>query len=99
MEKSFTARKRVRKYFGRLASTVEMPNLIEVQKTSHEQFLQRETDSNIRTDSGEGCRGANWNDSTNVYACSYTRTDKSTSTSKSRGTKAERNGSSGENHL
>ncbi|MCH2326197.1 MAG: DNA-directed RNA polymerase subunit beta [Rhodospirillales bacterium] len=52
MEKSFTARKRVRKYFGRLASAVEMPNLIEVQKTSHEQFLQRETDSNIRTDSG-----------------------------------------------
>ncbi|HIN21145.1 MAG TPA: DNA-directed RNA polymerase subunit beta [Rhodospirillales bacterium] len=52
MEKSFTARKRVRKYFGRLASAVEMPNLIEVQKTSYEQFLQRETDSNIRTDSG-----------------------------------------------
>ena len=52
MEKSFTARKRVRKYFGRLASAVEMPNLIEVQKTSHEQFLQRETDSNNRTDIG-----------------------------------------------
>ncbi len=52
MEKSFTARKRVRKYFGRLASAVEMPNLIEVQKTSYEQFLQRETDSNNRTDSG-----------------------------------------------
>ena len=52
MEKSFTARKRVRKYFGRLASAVEMPNLIEVQKTSHEQFLQRETDFNNRTDSG-----------------------------------------------
>ncbi|MEE3050854.1 MAG: DNA-directed RNA polymerase subunit beta [Pseudomonadota bacterium] len=52
MEKSFTARKRVRKYFGRLASAVEMPNLIEVQKTSHEQFLQRETDPNNRTDSG-----------------------------------------------
>ena len=52
MEKSFTGRKRVRKYFGRLADTVEMPNLIEVQKTSYEQFLQRETDSNNRTDSG-----------------------------------------------
>jgi len=52
MEKSFTARKRVRKYFGRLASAVELPNLIEVQKTSHEQFLQRETDSNNRTDNG-----------------------------------------------
>ncbi len=52
METSFTGRKRVRKYFGRLAPTVEMPNLIEVQKTSYEQFLQRDTDPNKRTDSG-----------------------------------------------
>jgi len=52
MEKSFTGRKRVRKDFGRLTSTFEMPNLIEVQKTSYEQFLQRETDANLRTDSG-----------------------------------------------
>ncbi len=52
MEKSFTGRKRVRKYFGRLAAAVEMPNLIEVQKTSYEQFLQRETESSQRTDSG-----------------------------------------------
>ncbi len=52
MEKSFTGRKRVRKYFGRLAAAVEMPNLIEVQKTSYEQFLQRETEANQRTDSG-----------------------------------------------
>ena len=52
MEKSFTGRKRVRKYFGRLAAAVEMPNLIEVQKTSYEQFLQRETEPSLRTDSG-----------------------------------------------
>jgi DNA-directed RNA polymerase subunit beta len=52
METSFTGRKRVRKYFGRLAPTVEMPNLIEVQKTSYEQFLQRDTDANERSDSG-----------------------------------------------
>ena len=52
METSFTGRKRVRKYFGRLAATVDMPNLIEVQKTSYEQFLQRDTDTNNRTDSG-----------------------------------------------
>ena len=52
MEKSFTARNRVRKDFGRLADTVEMPNLIEVQKTSYEQFLQRDTESSVRTDSG-----------------------------------------------
>ncbi|MFQ5764887.1 MAG: DNA-directed RNA polymerase subunit beta, partial [Rhodospirillales bacterium] len=52
MAKSFTGRKRVRKYFGRLAAAVEMPNLIEVQKTSYEQFLQRETGAGNRTDSG-----------------------------------------------
>ncbi len=52
METSFTGRKRVRKYFGRLAPTVEMPNLIEVQKTSYEQFLQRDTDTDKRSDSG-----------------------------------------------
>ncbi|MBI3113649.1 MAG: DNA-directed RNA polymerase subunit beta, partial [Rhodospirillales bacterium] len=52
MAKSFTARKRVRKHFGRLAAAVEMPNLIEVQKTSYEQFLQREVPADKRTASG-----------------------------------------------
>ena len=41
MSDTFTGRKRVRKNFGRLGETVEMPNLIEVQKTSYEGFLQR----------------------------------------------------------
>ena len=52
METSFTGRKRVRKYFGRLAATVDMPNLIEVQKTSYEQFLQRDTNIENRPDKG-----------------------------------------------
>ncbi|MCH8236839.1 MAG: DNA-directed RNA polymerase subunit beta, partial [Proteobacteria bacterium] len=52
MIKSFTGRKRMRKYFGRLAATVEMPNLIEVQKTSYEQFLQRKTKAQERIDNG-----------------------------------------------
>ncbi len=52
MATSFTGRKRIRKYFGRLTETVEMPNLIEVQKTSYEGFLQRETAQNDRTDTG-----------------------------------------------
>jgi len=52
MAKSFTARKRVRKHFGRLAAAVEMPNLIEVQKTSYEQFLQRAVPADRRTASG-----------------------------------------------
>ena len=52
MATSFTGRKRVRKYFGRLAATVEMPNLIEVQKTSYENFLQRTLAHDKRTDTG-----------------------------------------------
>ena len=38
---SFTSRKRIRRSFGRIASITTMPNLIEVQKNSYEQFLQR----------------------------------------------------------
>ena len=40
---SFTGRKRIRKSFGRIPEAVRMPNLIEVQRSSYEQFLQRET--------------------------------------------------------
>ena len=52
MANTFTGRKRVRKHFGRLSETVEMPNLIEVQKTSYETFLQREVSLKSRTDTG-----------------------------------------------
>jgi len=41
MDTSFTGRKRVRKFFGHLGATAPMPNLIEVQKTSYDSFLQR----------------------------------------------------------
>jgi DNA-directed RNA polymerase subunit beta len=37
---SFTGRKRVRKTFGRIKEPVQMPNLIEVQRESYEQFLR-----------------------------------------------------------
>ena len=37
---SFTGRKRVRKRFGRIQEVAAMPNLIEVQKQSYDQFLQ-----------------------------------------------------------
>ncbi len=40
MALSFTGRKRLRKYFGKMVEVAEMPNLIEVQKTSYDQFLQ-----------------------------------------------------------
>jgi DNA-directed RNA polymerase subunit beta len=37
---SFTGRKRVRKTFGHIREVVQMPNLIEVQRESYEQFLR-----------------------------------------------------------
>jgi DNA-directed RNA polymerase subunit beta len=49
---SFTGRKRVRKSFGRIAAAVPMPNLIEVQKSSYEQFLQRHSAAEHRSETG-----------------------------------------------
>ena len=40
MTKSITGRKRIRKDFGRIPEIAVMPNLIEVQKTSYDHFLQ-----------------------------------------------------------
>ncbi len=48
MAKTFTGRSRIRKNFGRIAEVAPMPNLIEVQKTSYEHFLQRDTDPDAR---------------------------------------------------
>jgi DNA-directed RNA polymerase subunit beta len=42
MAQSFTGKKRIRKSFGRIPEAVQMPNLIEVQRSSYEQFLQRD---------------------------------------------------------
>ena len=40
MSQTFIGRKRIRKFFGNLHEVAEMPNLIEVQKDSYDQFLQ-----------------------------------------------------------
>ena len=40
MAKSFTGRKRIRKSFGRIPEVAPMPNLIEVQRSSYDNFLQ-----------------------------------------------------------
>src|ERR1700686_4532373 len=40
MTKSFTGRKRIRRSFGRIPEVAPMPNLIEVQKSSYDHFLQ-----------------------------------------------------------
>jgi DNA-directed RNA polymerase subunit beta len=52
MTLSFTGRKRLRKYFGKIAEVAEMPNLIEVQKTSYDQFLQVAKPDDGRRDEG-----------------------------------------------
>ena len=52
MAHSFTGKKRIRKSFGRIPEAVTMPNLIEVQRSSYEQFLQRETRQPDRIDEG-----------------------------------------------
>ena len=40
MTQTFNGRKKVRKYFGSIRDVAAMPNLIEVQKASYDQFLQ-----------------------------------------------------------
>ena len=52
MAKSFTGRKRVRKSFGRIRTVAPMPNLIEVQKSSYDLFLQTGVSPEQRTDTG-----------------------------------------------
>src|SRR6187397_1375212 len=52
MTLSFTGRKRLRKFFGHMTEVAEMPNLIEVQKTSYDQFLQVEKPDVGRRDEG-----------------------------------------------
>ncbi|MDI7774588.1 DNA-directed RNA polymerase subunit beta [Asticcacaulis sp. EMRT-3] len=52
MTLSFTQKKRIRKSFGRIPEAIRMPNLIEVQRSSYEQFLQRFVRPADRRDDG-----------------------------------------------
>ncbi|MCK0199054.1 DNA-directed RNA polymerase subunit beta [Ancylobacter sp. 6x-1] len=52
MAQTFTGRKRVRKFFGKIQEVAEMPNLIEVQKASYDQFLQIQEPTGGRADDG-----------------------------------------------
>ncbi|MGQ3674351.1 DNA-directed RNA polymerase subunit beta [Xanthobacter sp. TB0139] len=52
MAQTFTGRKRIRKFFGKIKEVAEMPNLIEVQKASYDQFLQIEEPEGGRDDDG-----------------------------------------------
>ena len=52
MSLTFTGRKRIRKSFGRIAEVAAMPNLIEVQKSSYDKFLQADIPEADRGDNG-----------------------------------------------
>src|SRR6266404_5206861 len=52
MATAFNTRKRIRRFFGHIESVAPMPNLIEVQKSSYEGFLQRMIPAAKRTQSG-----------------------------------------------
>jgi DNA-directed RNA polymerase subunit beta len=49
---SFSGRRRIRKFFGHITEAAEMPNLIEVQKSSYDQFLMVEEPEGGRQDEG-----------------------------------------------
>jgi DNA-directed RNA polymerase subunit beta len=52
MAQTFTGRKRIRKFFGHIREVAVMPNLIEVQKASYDQFLMVEEPKGGRADEG-----------------------------------------------
>jgi len=52
MAQTNTSRKRLRKFFGKINEVAEMPNLIEVQKASYDQFLLVEEPEGGRPDEG-----------------------------------------------
>ncbi len=52
MATSFTGRKRVRKDFGSISEVSQMPNLIEVQRQSYDQFFRSGADEDERLNSG-----------------------------------------------
>ncbi|MBZ9759534.1 DNA-directed RNA polymerase subunit beta [Mesorhizobium sp. CA8] len=49
---TFNGRRRVRKFFGKIPEVAEMPNLIEVQKASYDQFLMVDEPRGGRPDEG-----------------------------------------------
>jgi len=55
MASTFLGQKRLRKYYGKIREVLEMPNLIEVQKSSYDLFL-KSGDSPVPLD-GEGIKG------------------------------------------
>ncbi|WP_350334714.1 DNA-directed RNA polymerase subunit beta [Coralliovum pocilloporae] len=52
MANTFSGRRRIRKFFGHIKEVAEMPNLIEVQKASYDQFLQVDEPKGGRIEDG-----------------------------------------------
>ncbi len=52
MPYSFTQRKRIRKNYGSIQTVIGIPDLIELQKSSYERFLQQNVSSESRIDKG-----------------------------------------------
>ena len=52
MSQAYAGRKRIRRSFGRIPKVLDMPNLIEVQKYSYDQFLQADEPDGGREDMG-----------------------------------------------
>ncbi len=52
MTQTFTGRRRVRRFYGSIREVAEMPNLIEVQKASYDQFLLVDEPDGGRPDEG-----------------------------------------------
>ena len=55
MAQSFIGRKRLRKYYGKIREVLDMPNLIEVQKSSYDLFL--DSGDQVSPLDGEGIQG------------------------------------------
>lgn len=53
MASSYLGQKRLRKFYGKIREVLDIPNLIEVQKTSYDQFLRTGDESS----DGEGIKG------------------------------------------
>ena len=49
MNTNLTARNRIRKRFGHIKEILDMPNLIQVQRESYEDFLQSKVEHNKRS--------------------------------------------------
>ncbi len=55
MAQAYVGQKRIRRYYGKIREVLEMPNLIEVQKSSYDLFLR--SGDGLKPSDGEGIQG------------------------------------------